>query len=235
MRLTPSIFLILDISGYTPFVRLHKLNLLHAEKVITDLLEAIIDVSQPPLKLNKLEGDAVFFYAEQRDNPAATAENVMRQAQVIMDAFVVKASQLDGANICICDACKVVTDLKLKGFLHAGDAAIKSVARHEELASEDVILAHKLMKNDIPSSEYLAVTSAFEALTDTRPPWTSDSRTVTIEEFGDTTLKVYYFGAEQVARAVEHASKGTQGMGAKLGRIGELILFTLPRLFRFSR
>ena len=47
-----------------------------------------------------------------------TAEDVMRQVLAIMDAFAVKANQLDGANICICDACSVVMDLKLKGLLH---------------------------------------------------------------------------------------------------------------------
>ena len=235
MRQAPAIFLIMDISGYTPFVRLHKLNLLHAEKVITDLLEVIIGMSRPPLKVSGIEGDAVFFYAEQGDDPVATAEEVMRQALAIMDAFVVKANQLDGINICICDACSVVRDLKLKGFLHAGNAAIKKVGKFEEIAGEDVILVHKLMKNDVPSSEYLLVTSAFGALTKTRPPWTSESRIEVCEDFGEMALDVYYFGADHAARALECASEAKQGIGAKLGRIGELMWFSVTRIFGVQR
>jgi hypothetical protein len=68
----------------------------------------MIDAARYPLKLNKIQDDAVVFYAELGDAAAATAENVMRQAVEIMDAFAVKANQLDGVNICICDACSVV-------------------------------------------------------------------------------------------------------------------------------
>ena len=131
----------------------------------------------------------MFFYAEQGEDPRATAANVMRQTMSMLEAFVEKARELDGVNICICDACSVVTDLKLKAFLHAGDAAIKRVAQFEELGGEDIILAHKLMKNDVPSSEYILMTSAFAALTDARPPWRSERRLETHEGFGDTAVE----------------------------------------------
>ncbi len=49
-----------DISGYTQFVNRHKMSLLHAEQIITDLLEAVIDQAEYPLQVSKLEGDAVF-------------------------------------------------------------------------------------------------------------------------------------------------------------------------------
>ena len=73
--------LIADISGYTNFVKLHNLrqkNVLgkiiadnfefHAEAIVSDLLEAVIEVIEPTLKLNKLEGDAAFFYIESNDS-----------------------------------------------------------------------------------------------------------------------------------------------------------------------
>lgn len=233
MRLTPCIFLLMDISGYTPFVRLHKLNLLHAEKVITDLLEVIISNGEPPLKVNRIEGDAVFFYAEQGEDPKTTAANVLRQAVNMMGAFVEKAKQLDGVNICICDACSVVTDLKLKAFLHAGDAAIKRVAQFEELGGEDIILAHKLMKNDVPTSEYVLMTSAFGALTSERPPWKSEPRIETHDGFGDTAVEVFYCNADFVADAVDRASQASRGFLPKIRRIWELIKFSFPRVFGF--
>jgi len=39
------------------------MSLLHAEAIISDLLEAVIDHAEYPLTLSKLEGDAVFLYA----------------------------------------------------------------------------------------------------------------------------------------------------------------------------
>lgn len=235
MRIAPSIFLIFDISGYTPFVRLHKLNLLHAEKVIKDLLDVIVETARPPLKVHEIEGDAVCFYAEQGSRPDRTAREVMDQALAIMDAFAVKAHQLDAINICVCDACSVVRDLKLKGFLHAGDASIKKIAgfKKEQLGGEDIILIHKLMKNDIPSSEYLVVTEAFRALTEACPPWHSESLRETLDGFGDIPMEVYYFGEEQAAAAVANAGAIDDGLAAKLGRVRELLAFSLRRMFRF--
>ncbi|MBI3167836.1 MAG: DUF2652 domain-containing protein, partial [Chloroflexi bacterium] len=59
---------IVDISGYTQFIRSEKTSAVHAEEIIFDLLEAVIDKAAYPLTLNKLEGDAAFLYAELKDD-----------------------------------------------------------------------------------------------------------------------------------------------------------------------
>ena len=73
--------LIADISGYTEFVKLHNIrkkpilgNVIannfqsHAETIISDLLESVIDSIEPKMKLNKLEGDAAFFFCEKNNS-----------------------------------------------------------------------------------------------------------------------------------------------------------------------
>ena len=45
------IFLVLDISGYTKFVRLHRFSLIHAERIISELLESVIKEAAFPLPL----------------------------------------------------------------------------------------------------------------------------------------------------------------------------------------
>src|SRR5688500_20101798 len=45
------------------FMTIHRINLAHAQDVVSRLLEAVIDGAPSPLKLAKLEGDAAFFYA----------------------------------------------------------------------------------------------------------------------------------------------------------------------------
>ena len=44
-------------------MRVHRVNLAHAQYVVAQLLEAVIDGAESRLELAKLEGDAAFFYA----------------------------------------------------------------------------------------------------------------------------------------------------------------------------
>ena len=62
--LRPVALVLADIGGYTRFIRLHALSVVHAQEIVTELLEAVIDRAEHPLRLNKLEGDAAFLSAE---------------------------------------------------------------------------------------------------------------------------------------------------------------------------
>ena len=61
LKITPVYLLIADISGYTRFVTLHQTSFLHAEEIVTRLMDAVLEAATTPLVLNKLEGDAAFF------------------------------------------------------------------------------------------------------------------------------------------------------------------------------
>ena len=63
MEIKGAYLILADISGYTRFVKIHRASILHAEEIVTELMEAVIDAAGPPLILNKLEGDAAFLYA----------------------------------------------------------------------------------------------------------------------------------------------------------------------------
>jgi Protein of unknown function (DUF2652) len=56
-----ALLVIADIGGYTPFMRLHRTSLAHAQDVVARLLEAMIDAA-PNLSLLEVEGDAAFLY-----------------------------------------------------------------------------------------------------------------------------------------------------------------------------
>ncbi len=45
-RLKQIFIILVDISGYTNFIRMHKVSLLHAEKIIGELMESILDASK---------------------------------------------------------------------------------------------------------------------------------------------------------------------------------------------
>ena len=165
MELKHIALVIADIGGYTRFIRLNRATLLHAEEIISQLLESIIDRASFPLTINKLEGDAALLYAEIGDRETAAAKDIAQQVTAFFSAFHAKAGELAGnrAN-CPCDACQHILDLRLKAVLHHGVVAIRKVRQFEELTGEDVILAHRLLKNSVPEPEYILMSASFHRL-----------------------------------------------------------------------
>jgi class 3 adenylate cyclase len=152
-----ALLLIADISGYTKFMKVHRINLAHAQVVVARLLEAVIDAARPnKLKLYKLEGDAALFYAPagaRPPDPSALALAIRR-------AFLARRTELDVDKVCSCDGCVQVSDLKIKVISHVGEVAFQKIKRFTELAGMDVIVVHRLLKNSVPVSEYLLMTDA---------------------------------------------------------------------------
>ena len=171
MRLTRSILAIADISGYTGFIKRREIALLHAEEVINELLSAMLDGAEHPLELNKLEGDAALMFVETGSDPGATARDVMDQIERMFAAFSARAESLKQARAhCRCDACANIGALTLKAFLHEGEVVVKRLRQFEELAGEDVILIHRLLKNTVEGSEYVLLSDAFHGLLRHAPP-----------------------------------------------------------------
>jgi len=165
MRLSRAVLAIVDISGYTGFIKRREVALLHAEQIIDELLNAMIDGAEHPLTLNKLEGDAALLFAETGGHAQATARDVLRQVAQLFHAFSARLDSLrEARRHCSCDACANVGTLTLKAFLHEGELVVKQVRQFEELAGENVILIHRLLKNTVRSSEYVLLTEDFRAL-----------------------------------------------------------------------
>jgi hypothetical protein len=152
---TRAFLLIADIGGYTRFMKVHRVNLAHAQYVVAQLLEAVIDGASPALKLSKLEGDAAFFYGElRRDDDGAKCA---RQIGAIRRAFLARRGEMTVDRVCTCDGCTQAGDLKLKFVAHEGEVAFQKIKGHTELAGVDVILVHRLLKNSVPVAEYVLV------------------------------------------------------------------------------
>jgi hypothetical protein len=161
MRLAHALLVIVDISGYTAFITNRQVSLLHAEQIITDLMEAVIDRAEHPLSVNKLEGDAALLFREHAaaDAHAATVD-VLAQVGAFFPAFAECLARIrHERRHCSCDACTNTDRLCLKAFVHRGEIAIKRVSRFEELAGEDVIAIHRMLKNSVPSREYVLVST----------------------------------------------------------------------------
>src|SRR4249919_3815111 len=188
MRLTHAFLVIVDISGYTAFINERQTSLLHAEQIITELMEAVIDRASHPLMVNKLEGDAALLYGEVAAGDLAAARDVLAQVKAFFPAFHgCLGRQREMRANCVCDACTGIERLQLKAFIHVGELAIKQVRQFQELAGEEVILVHRLLKNHVPKREYVLLTEPARAAAGLEAALL-DAHRENLEGIGDTDL-----------------------------------------------
>lgn len=185
---------LVDISGYTQFIRSQKLSAVHAEEIVFELLEAVINHAAYPLTLNKLEGDAAFLYAEvDAANQVEVARDVAYQVREFFRVFYERTHSLARERAdCHCDACQRIFDLRLKAILHFGEAVFRKIRQFDEMAGEDVILIHQLLKNSIPSHEYILMTEPFHQLTGDFEDLPFETRRESCDFMDDVTVYVGY-------------------------------------------
>ena len=140
----PACFLIADISGYTGY--LADVELDHAQDILADLIGAVVSALRPDFRLAKLEGDAAFTYMT-----GARIDGSMLLDTIERCYFGFRRRRRDvrQATSCPCNACSRIPDLDLKFVVHHGEAIIQKVAGRRELLGSDVIVVHRLLKNDV--------------------------------------------------------------------------------------
>ncbi|HDY90024.1 MAG TPA: DUF2652 domain-containing protein [bacterium] len=157
------VLIIADISGYTHFMITNKTTLIHSQVIITELIKTIIKQVKIPLKVSKLEGDAVFTYAvREEDEPSwKYAKNQIGEKLIkFFDMFSEKILELSESNICDCNACNNIDKLKIKIIVHSGEALLYQIDKFYELSGVDVIIVHRLLKNSVQSNQYILITES---------------------------------------------------------------------------
>jgi hypothetical protein len=190
MEIRPIIIVLADISGYTQFIKYHRVSLIHAEKIITELLESVIESARVPLILHEIEGDAVSFYAID-DQQESCAKEIFEQVERFIGAFRKREAELiSECRVCECDACARIGQLRIKAVLHRGEAAFSKIQQFTKISGEDVILAHRLLKNTIPSKEYILMTDQFVQACPRIQDRSPERRTEHAEGLGEVTVHV---------------------------------------------
>lgn len=186
-----ALLLIADIGGYTKFMTVHRINLAHAQEVVAQLLETVIDAAGSKLELAKLEGDAAFFWAKLPDTPRAGELDALgRRVVEVRQAFLARRGDLDVNRLCTCDGCVQANQLTLKFVAHVGEVALQKVKRFTELAGVDVIFVHRLLKNSVPVREYVLMSEpVFERL---EPELKAQAQTSPEELEGLGTVTTHY-------------------------------------------
>ena len=148
-RKTQTGYLVLaDLSGYTSFVAQTEIE--HADVVISQMLEAIIEKLSSLLTIVKLEGDAVFAYVP--DEKLSDCETMLAMLDDAYEFFRDSANTLHKTATCGCKACASIPMLDLKFFVHHGEYVVQKVAGIIDLMGNDVTLIHRLAKNSVTES-----------------------------------------------------------------------------------
>lgn len=181
-----------DISGFTQFV--NEVEIDHSRFIIQQLLEVLIKANIAGLKISEIEGDAILFY---KFGEPEELESLYKQVEEMFRSFHQYLIAYDNRKICQCKACVSAVSLTLKVISHYGEFTPLSVGQFNKLIGKDVIVAHQLLKNEIPQHEYWLVTKNLSH--DQQPAefaqwmhWNSGSKQT---ENGDITFYYAQLGA----------------------------------------
>ena len=147
-----SLLFIPDISGFTKFIQTTEVE--HSQHVIAELLEVLIAANIEDLRLAEIEGDALFFY---KDGEVLSQERLLAQIETMFTAFHSHLKLMELNRICPCNACSSAAKLELKIMAHCGELQYIEVQGKRKPFGQQVIEAHRLLKNSIDSENYVLV------------------------------------------------------------------------------
>ena len=189
-----TVFCIADISGYTKFIFSNEKEISHSQMVIRELITTLIAEVNLPLRLLRIEGDAIFLYGVKDDpewSPETGSRDVVTNMIAFFRAFAHKISELLIHKICNCTACANLEHLKLKMVVHSSLATFYRVNEHQEVTGTGPIVIHRLLKNSVEADEYILFTeTAYNELV--LPDGKFEEGEETFEDIGSIKTYVYY-------------------------------------------
>lgn len=152
-----SYFVIADITGYTAFLTGSELD--HAQDILKSLFDTLLDNIKPPLIISNFQGDAILTYAP--EGSFVVGQTLLESVENIYCAFSQKLEQMHRNTTCTCKACANIPNLDLKLFIHFGEYLIQDMRGKPELSGTDVIIAHRMMKNEVKEKTGLKAYALF--------------------------------------------------------------------------
>lgn len=143
-----------DISGFTDFVNNTEIE--HGQRIIVALLEEIIKSNKQNFVVSEIEGDSILFY---KNDKTLEISDLLELTVKIYKDFHKRRKEIDSSTHCNCGACTSINKLTLKFIIHTGEVKSIKIFNFEKLYGLDVIIAHRLLKNNIEGNEYVLITS----------------------------------------------------------------------------
>src|SRR3989440_5662962 len=141
-----------DISGYSKFIAQTEVD--HSWSILHELLDTMVRSLSGRMDVSQVEGDAILFIS------GLSTPEVIAAVEGTFVAFHRRLRDMQAVTTCPCSACANIGILKLKFVIHHGRFSRQRLGSVEQLHGTDVIVAHRLLKNKVPSKEYLLVTDA---------------------------------------------------------------------------
>src|SRR6266576_4098613 len=141
-----------DISGYSTFVAQTEVD--HSWSILHELLDTMVRSLAGQMDVSQVEGDAILFIS------GLSTADVVKALEGTFVAFHRRLRDMQAVTTCPCSACANIGILKLKFVVHHGKFSRQRLGGVEQLHGTAVIVAHRLLKNKVPSKEYLLVTDA---------------------------------------------------------------------------
>jgi uncharacterized protein YndB with AHSA1/START domain len=134
-----------DVSGYTGFLAGVELD--HANGILADLIQQMLDGLAPPLELAGLEGDAVFVHGP--TGVVSRGETLLELIESTYAGFRRRRALMAARTTCTCGACSRIDTLDLKFVTHFGGFAWQELAGRRTPVGTEVNLVHRLLKNGV--------------------------------------------------------------------------------------
>ena len=145
MEVKNGYLLISDIGGYTEFLVSSELQ--HAKEILDTLLQTGVESIRLPIRVLNTRGDAVLAFVAAGD--FLQPQSLIEAMQAIYFDFRRQLERMIYNTTCTCRACANMSGLDLKLFLHYGEYIEQEIGGATELQGADVILANRLMKNQV--------------------------------------------------------------------------------------
>jgi hypothetical protein len=148
----PTFIYIPDISGYTQFINSTQIK--YSSKLIHELLEIIIDSNILNLKIAEIQGDAILFY---KLGVPPSISKLESQVKRTFRNFHQSLERMREKYPILHDA----PELTLKIIVHMGTISTTQVKGVVKLLGSDMVLAHRILKNNVKEKEYLLMTDQY--------------------------------------------------------------------------
>ncbi|WP_051359719.1 DUF2652 domain-containing protein [Adhaeribacter aquaticus] len=145
-----------DISGFTKYV--NETGIKVSRTLIAELLEIIIEANILDMSISEIQGDAVLFY---RLGEPPTVQEVVNQCKQIFLDFQNYLRIVERDTGSSMGASLSNSNLTLKVVAHYGHVSVTNIREHIKLMGKDVIIAHRLLKNNVEGDEYLLLTEDY--------------------------------------------------------------------------
>ncbi|OUJ75787.1 DUF2652 domain-containing protein [Hymenobacter crusticola] len=152
----PALLFIPDISGFTRFIQETGDDL--AQWLVADLLEILIEANTLGMGVSEIQGDAILFY---RLGPPPAIQDLVAQCRRIFLDFQNYLRLVERDTGSTLSAALRNNDLTLKIIVHYGHVNVAQIRNFTKLMGRDLIVVHRLLKNNVMGSEYLLLSDDY--------------------------------------------------------------------------